>query len=982
MVPLPVSATITRVGRPPIFFARRSNRDHTYHHEALIAEKDLFLRLLENVPFLNGGLFENLDHRVEQGASPYTREIRIDGFTDDEDKQPTVPDFLFFGSPHDEDLSEDYNEDRYRAAGVRGLIEILHSFKFTVAENTPVEEEVALDPELLGRVFENLLAAYNPETGTTARKQTGSFYTPREIVDYMVDEALLGHLQFSLKSSRSPAEVERDLRVLLAYTDEPSPFSAVDTRRLVEAVHSITLLDPACGSGAFPMGALHKLVHILSRLDPHNQLWREKQEDAAKAITSAPTRREALEAIQRAFSRDDDDYGRKLFLIENCLYGVDIQPIAVQITKLRFFISLIVNQRSSENEENCGILSLPNLETKFVAANSLISIERSHGYEQMGLSLKIGEFDKLEAELKDIRRRHVTARSWTEKKALRAEDRKLSKKLGALLKEQAGFSIESAEVLVKWDPYDQNASAPFFDPEWMFNISGGFDICLGNPPYLRVQGMQQTQPEFIPLYKQRFESAKGSFDLYALFIERTYSLLKTTGRLAFIVPHKFFQSGFGEALRKILSDRKALNQIVRFGSAQVFEEATTYTCLLFLTSNPSKHFDLMEVKTLERADEMFAALRKRQPHEDFVFQSLPAPSSTNWDFSIGASSQVLNRLLQHKTTLGDITRKIFQGIPTGADKIFVLSVRSSGKDTLLCYSKQLDEECEIERGLLKPFLMGKDVHRYENIDPENVVLFPYDISGEKPRLISLSELKTKFPLGWSYFQKNKAALAARENGRFADCWHCFSRPQNLTDFATYKIMTPEIALGCQMSIDNKGVFYHTTKVYSFIFDESRAISTKYMLGLLNSAVLWFFIRSTGYVLRGGYYTFKTDYLRPFPIPDSTNEQQELIATLVEFVLRLRAVQETGSFSNPRIRMAGAYFEQIIDALVYELYFPEEFNRDNRSIHNALWTESLPALTTGAVTQIDEVLACFDRLFVTDHPVRRTPSVRRCFQPTS
>jgi adenine-specific DNA-methyltransferase len=949
-------------------FTRNIKEDHLashYHHQALLSDDAAFIRLLENVPFLNGGLFENLDHRIEQGNSPYTREVRIDGFTDDGAKQPKVPDFLFFGTPHGEDLSSDYGEDRYRSAPVRGLIEILHSFKFTVAENTPVEEEVALDPELLGRVFENLLAAYNPETGTTARKQTGSFYTPREIVDYMVDEVLLAYLQPALSGVRPTADVERELRTVFAYSEQPNPFSTAETRRLVEAIQSISLLDPACGSGAFPMGALLKLVHVLGRLDPKNKLWHEEQERAAKAITSPEARKEALAGIERAFARDDDDYGRKLYLIENCLYGVDIQPIAVQITKLRFFISLIVNQEPVETEQNRGILALPNLETKFVAANSLISVARSPGSAQLGLSLHIKEFDRLETELKDIRRRHVTARSWSEKKQLRSEDRRVSQKLGSLLHEQGGFSIESAEMLVKWDPYDQNASAPFFDAEWMFNMTGGFDVCIGNPPYLRVQGMQQTQPAFVPLYKKRFESATGSFDLYALFIERGYSLLKPTGRLAYIVPHKFFQAGFGESLRGLLTDRQALTQVVRFGAEQVFEEATTYTCLLFLSADRSQGFELIEVRTLERADEMFQALRNREIHQDHAFQRFPAPTTTQWDFSLGASNQVLKRLLQHTKTLGQITRKIFQGIPTGADKVFVLSVRRRGRQTLTCHSKQLDEEVEIERGLVKPFLMGKDVHRYEPIEAGNVVIFPYNIDGDRPRLLSPAELKRNYPLGWRYFLRNKQALESRENGRFADAWHCFSRPQNLTEFSAQKIMTPEIAFGCQMSIDDKGSFYHTTKVYSFVFNQHCKASARFMLGLLNSRVLWFFLRSTGYVLRGGYYTFKTEYLRPFPIAASTPEQQKPVESLVDYVLQLHKAASKTVEEASRLRMASAYFEQLIDALVYELYFPEEFTAPERSLHTLLSSESFP--TPDAT---NAVMTFFDRLFNSEHPVRK------------
>jgi adenine-specific DNA-methyltransferase len=892
--------------------------------------------------------------------------VRIDGFTDDSSKQPNVPDFLFFGTPHGEDLSSDYGEDRYRSASVRGLIEILHSFKFTVAENTPVEEEVALDPELLGRVFENLLAAYNPETGITARKQTGSFYTPREIVDYMVDEVLLGYLQSNLDSSRPAADVERELRVIFAYNEQPNPFSIAETRHLVEAIQSIVLLDPACGSGAFPMGALLKLVHVLGRLDPKNELWRAEQQRAAKAITSPETRREALAAIERAFARDDDDYGRKLYLIENCLYGVDIQPIAVQITKLRFFISLIVNQESVETEENRGILALPNLETKFVAANSLISVERSRGSAQLGLSLHIKDFDRLEAELKDIRRRHVTARSWSEKKKLRSEDRRVSKELGSLLHEQGGFSIESAEMLVKWDPYDQNASAPFFDPEWMFNMTGGFDVCIGNPPYLRVQGMQLTQPAFVPLYKQRFESATGSFDLYALFIERGYSLLKPTGRLAYIVPHKFFQAGFGESLRSLLTKRQALTQIVRFGTEQVFEEATTYTCLLFLSAERSKEFYLAEVNSLDRGQEMLLALGNREAHEDYSFQQFPAPTTTRWDFSIGASDRILRRLMQHNESLSKITRKIFVGLQTSLDKLYVLEIVARRGTTYSCRCKFDDSNVEIEEGLVRPFLMGRDVHRYAVPEPKHVVIFPYVLNEGRASLMSQAYIKKNYPKGWRFLKKHEQALADRERGKMAgDSFYAYIYPKNLSEFEIEKIMTPDICGRPEMALDESGTLYHTTTLYSFAFNGRYKASTRFLLGLLNSKVLWYFLSVTGTPLRGGYLRFKTEYLRPFPVPDSSPQQQKIVETLVSYVLALRKrPQQT---SDERQRMAASFFEQLIDALVYELYFPEELSeKGGPSLFTILGSETLDPgrISTG------KILNVFEKLFAAENPVRK------------
>jgi hypothetical protein len=273
-------------------------------------------------------------------------------------------------------------------------------------------------------------------------------------------------------------------------------------------------------------------------------------------------------------------------------------------------------------------------------------------------------------------------------------------------------------------------------------------------------------------------------------------------------------------------------------------------------------------------------------------------------------NSLLKKLQKQNTKLGDITRKIFQGIATSADKIFVLRILQEKEKTIICYSKQTESEVEIEKDLVKPFLMGKDVHRYELPEAKNVVIFPYHIKEEKAELMSQRFIQNNFPKGWNYLLENQSTLAERENGRFEKDWHCFSRPQNLTEFASPKIMTPEIALGCQMTFDLQGTLYHTTKVYSFVFKENCNENPRYLLGLLNSKVLWFFLSSTGYVLRGGYYTFKTDYLKPFPIPKATEAQQTEIAEIVDKILTLKKADNRADTTE---------LEREIDGLVYGLY---------------------------------------------------------------
>ena len=348
-------------------------------YKSLFKNPELFVKLAnKTVPFLNGGLFDCLDDKDKGNY--------LDGFSDRTAVKEAliVPDFLFFGDEvgRSLDLSDWYGDKKKKRVSARGILEILKQYNFTVEENTPFDQDVSLDPELLGKVFENLLASYNPETQTTARKQTGSFYTPRDIVQYMVDESLVTHLKHIVGE-----ELEPEYRKLISYVDEDILLTADQKLQIMEAIYHCKVLDPACGSGAFPVGMLQQMVHILSQLDPTNEQWENMMlEEAVKASRNAfqteseEDFNERIKDIKNSFdeSLNNPDYARKLYLIENCIYGVDIQPIAIQISKLRFFISLVVDQKTTNDPvKNFGIRPLPNLEAKFVAANSLIPLANS-----------------------------------------------------------------------------------------------------------------------------------------------------------------------------------------------------------------------------------------------------------------------------------------------------------------------------------------------------------------------------------------------------------------------------------------------------------------------------------------------------------------------------------------------------------------------------------------------------------------------------
>ncbi len=518
--------------------------DYLMRYKQYFKKPDKFLDMMNSVvPFLNGGLFECLDDKYQNKY--------IDGFSDQmtQGEQLVVPDYIFFGVEEKVDLSNEYGVSNAatKKAAVKGLINILKSYKFTITENTPIEEDVALDPELLGKVFENLLASYNPETKTTARKQTGSFYTPREIVDYMVNESLMAFLKTAVSDwgKSSEDEIDKELRALTSF-DHNTPFgnNKLVQTKIIQALSGCKILDPACGSGAFPMGVLQKMVHMLQKLDPENRIWRDVQlekaksdSDAAFDIDDKQDRGERLQEINDAFDQsiNDPDYARKLFLIETCIYGVDIQPIATQISKLRFFISLVVEQKVNPDKANFGIRPLPNLETKFVAANTLVDIEKPTAQTTLYNTPRIKE---LESELKAIRSRLFNARTKDTKLKYRNKDLELRTAIATELK-KTGWANDAADKLAGWDPYDQNNASLFFNPEWMFDVSDGFDVVVGNPPYISYYGKNAAPLSnehrncFVNQY-QAVLKANDRINAMNLMVEKGISLLTSNGHLSFI----------------------------------------------------------------------------------------------------------------------------------------------------------------------------------------------------------------------------------------------------------------------------------------------------------------------------------------------------------------------------------------------------------------------------------------------------------------
>jgi type I restriction-modification system DNA methylase subunit len=986
-----------------------------YRFADLLSDVKGFMNLLKQVPFVNGGLFDCLDEVYEKKEGPASK--RLDDFSEEKNNRLCIPNELFFSDEHEVDLSDVYGDGRRRSEQVRGLIDILSRYKFTVEENTPLEQDIALDPELLGKVFENLLASYNEDTRTSARKATGSFYTPREIVTYLVDDALIAYFDIQVQSTvpkpRSP--IEPRLRQLFASDlgHFENPFTTAESYSLIAAINRIKILDPACGSGAFPMGALHRLVDLLQKLDPNNRLWKEQQLAKATAYrdillrSNAPkTELEEVDAritdIEHSFDTRFHalDFARKLYLIENCIYGVDIQPIACQIAKLRFFIALIVDQNVDNSAPNRGVRALPNLESKIVAANVLIPIERPE--QQMDL-LDVA-VRPLREQLERVRHEYFLARTPAAKAKCRQRDSDLRRKISDLLRDN-GLPANTAKALANWDPYDQNAHATFFDPEWMFGlpigvirladkphatllgnfsfindaggqaelvestseIESGFDVVIGNPPYIRLQTLKQQDPKLVEFFKEHYKSAhKGNYDVYVVFVERGLQLLKSTGNLAFILPHKFFNAQYGEPLRALIARGRYLSHVVHFGDQQVFPGQTNYVCLLFLHRSGTDSLRFIKV------DSLGDWLKTKQGEEAAIpFQKITA---AEWNFAVGEDSEVLERLTRTGKTLADAADRIFQGIIPGADKVYTVDMLERRGNLAVCYSRALDKKIKLEAALLRPIVSGTDVGRFAFKVTERHVLYPYRVDDGQAELIGSKELKSNFTCAFRYFQDTRDFLDARDGGSAKGPeWYRYIRTQNIALQVFPKLAVPRLVVDLHASFDESGsVCLDNVDVGGIIpLDKSR-VGFCFLLALLNSRVLNYFFLQTSAHFRGGFHSANRQFIEQLPIPSGTDAQKSSIGVLVDYLLWLnRQPEVTGKRAvNPRDPLMMGYFEQIINGLVYELFFPNDLHAARLFPFQLIGKAGLPKAEDIPISRRLNVLReTFERLYATNHPLR-------------
>ena len=787
--------------------------------------KEEVLKLFAEVPFLNGGLFECLDKtkKIDGVETAYN----YDGFSRN--------DFIANGRYR----HRAFIPNKFFFEPEQGLLSILKRYNFTIEENTPNEQQVALDPELLGKVFENLLGAYNPETKETARNQSGSFYTPREIVSYMVDESLIAYLGDTAL-----------VRSMFKDDFEPDELHWSDYQLIAGKLKSVKVLDPACGSGAFPMGLLNRIVELLQKIET-----------------------------------DKTTYELKLNIIENCIYGSDIQSIAAQITKLRFFISLICDCEKDASKPNFGIPTLPNLETKFVTADSLMGIKNKGQAIQGNLFIDT-QISELKQKLHEIRHNHFRSKTASEKVRLRKADEAIRGELADLLSQgfESGFNTEQ---LISWNPYDQNAVSPFFDSEWMFGITDGFDIVIGNPPYIQLQNDGgKLGKKYQPCGFQTFASTG---DMYCLFYERGHQLLKDGGHLCYITSNKWMRAGYGERTRDFFAKETNPKLLIDFAGVKIFESATVDTNILLFSKSRNQHETICAVTNKQNKDSI-------KNLSDFVQQQHSVCAfldSNSWVILSPIEQSIKKKIESIGVPLKDWDIQINYGIKTGFNDAFIISTEKRNEILASC---KTENERERTAELIRPILRGRDIKRYGYEWADLWLINTHNgIKGKIPPIDvnDYPAIKQHLDYYWDKISKRDDKGVTPYNLRNCAYLDDFFKPK----IVYMEIQTDNPKAGYPFpcySYDETNIIVLNT---AYILTSSN-IDVRYILGILNS--------STGKILTKLYVTqlqerqfrMLAQYVSKFPIPLASETVKNDIVRLVE--LRVKGNQDCETAINDMV----------------------------------------------------------------------------------
>jgi len=772
------------------------NERSDIEHKKLMKHAPSVKEQFNKVPFLNGGIFN--EHNG--------------------DDVPLRNDY-FFAELQTQTLQGLDGED-HKVAGIIRILSQYH-FKLTLDESiVPEHYDKTVDPEFIGKVFESLLACIDAESKESRRKVTGSYYTPREIVASMVNDSLDAYLDGTL----------------------PRPESFTEENWTTMQLLQCKILDPACGSGAFPCEIMNE---IMQRIDPHGELSQSER------------------------------YRKKLEIIQKVIYGVDIQPIAVQISLFRLFLSLIQEIVPNKRKDNYGIEPLPNLETKLVCADALIGLKKDRqGYLE-------SQFIRNQfKELRETRNKYFKESDSREKDRLRKHDESLRKLLVTAMSAEGVLSDETTEQLATWNPYDQSKTSPFFDSSWMFGVAQ-YNIVIGNPPYIQLRKGKGTGAK---RYKNcGYDTFTRTADIYMLFYERGWQLLEDGGYLCFLTSNKWMRTGYGKPLRKFLCEKTNPIILIDLASMKVFRSAMVDVNILLFAKEENKH------QTLTHVVRGIADLKVVSNREMMAFSSSP------WVILSSIEQSIKRKIEANGVPLKDWNIRINYGIKTGRIGAFIIN--GAKKDELITTDPKSAE-------LLKSILRGKDIRRY-GYKFANLWLINTH-NGIKGKGISPVNIKDypsiKKHLDSFYPQLEKRADQGNTPYNLRNCAY-------LGDFSKPKLLWAETMRIRKDRSERFPRFAYTEE--HFFTDSTCYIATGedliYVMAILNSAMGRYQLNQTVSMLDTGGFLMKKMYVEQIFICNASPLKKETIIAMVKSI-------------------SGEDDEVALDNLIFDLYGLSETER--------------------------------------------------------
>lgn len=733
--------------------------------------------------------------------------------------------------------------------------------------------------DILGNTYESYLGQrlildagqVRAETDRDIRKGEGIYYTPRYIVEYIVDHTLGRWLYGTVNGKPDGAPLD----------DVPA--------KTVRDLDDLRLVDPAMGSGSFLIYAFDVLADFYEREN--------RRIDQANAETWERWGKQSLE--NGLFGKENEmpelespvpDYIARI--LQNHLYGVDLDPEAVEIAGVNLIMRAFDRLKAKRRDGKLPLILRQNLKI----GNSLISgvtdpeqLEPFHDERLRLIALR----EELRGLTDDAEREAKLA-------AIEAVVGPVNQTLNAKLERYFGDHVAQKH------PFNWQVEFPeVFDPDDS-PAEQGFTLLVGNPPYVRIQKLDDEDKV---VFSDVYTSAYMNYDLYVLFVERSVDLLRRGGDFGFILPNKFFQLRYGAKLRQQLVEDELLSAVVDFGDNQIFPGPTTYTCLLFLSPNGHPTFRYFEIPSAGGHPADVSELLTQTDNPDWEWKArfnIDRFSEKPWVFAAGIQADVLRKSEENSLPLGDLSEHIIVGIQTSADAVYILENRGRTPSGLVrAYSRHTEQEYELEPALLKPLISGEHVSRYGRLSTNEWLLYPYDLEEASADLIPASDMSAKYPRVWAYLKETEAVLRGRENGKMDhDRWYAFGRSQNIDKQENTKLVVPRLVERLGVTYDPAGRFYlDNVDVNGVILKDDH--DPHYVLAVLNSSLIAHIFSQGSVPFRGNWLSANRQFIEPLPIrmidPSDPDEvaQHDALITLAQRMLDLNAVRDevAGAFQT-------------------------------------------------------------------------------------